>query len=292
MKQLTQRAATVELAIASALQDLGVTKDEVEVKVLENGRKGFLGFGAKDAEVLVTVLEQEVKVETDLPIKEETNESTESVTLIKDSEVPPIVTELVPPAVQESKTEVELESETVINSDQSLPTIQASQDNLNEEDQEVKKYNEEAAMEETKRYIEDMAKEMGINDLVITYETKGKYINFQLESEKAAYLIGKRGQTLNAIQQLAQLVANKLTHQFKIVRIDVADYRERREQSLEQLADRMADRAIRTRRQVALEPMPSYERKVIHNALSRRLDVETFSEGKDPYRHIVIKGIE
>ena len=153
-------------------------------------------------------------------------------------------------------------------------------------------YNEEEAIEETKAYIEDMAKEMGIEDLVITYETKGKYINFQLESEKAAFLIGKRGQTLNAIQQLAQLVANKVTNNSKLLRIDVADYRERREQSLEQLADRMADRAVRTKRQVALEPMPSYERKVIHNALSLRLDIETFSEGKDPYRHIVIKGIE
>ena len=137
-----------------------------------------------------------------------------------------------------------------------------------------------------------LAKEMGIEDLVITYETKGKYINFQLESEKAAFLIGKRGQTLNAIQQLAQLVANKVTKQFKIVRIDVADYRERREQSLEQLANRMADRAVRTKRQVALEPMPSYERKVIHNALSLRLDIETFSDGKDPYRHIVIKALD
>ena len=98
---------------------------------------------------------------------------------------------------------------------------------------------------------------------------EGKYVNFQLESEKAALLIGKRGQTLNALQQLAQLVANKSTDQFKVVRIDVGDYRDRREQSLEQLADRMADKAIRTGRKVQLEPMPAYERKVIHNALSR-----------------------
>ncbi|WP_301108416.1 RNA-binding cell elongation regulator Jag/EloR [Sporosarcina sp.] len=278
MKQLTQRAATVELAIKSALQDLGVTKDEVEVKVLENGKKGFLGFGARDAEVLVTVKESEPQTaeQTAVPVKEVTPEQ---VTLVEEVEVPPLVTEPAPEAVQDPEpvtTEIVEESPESMDEDLAL----------------AKKNNEQEAIEETKRYIVDMAKEMGITDLVITCETKGKYMNFHLESEKAAFLIGKRGQTLNAIQQLAQLVTNKVTNQFKIVRVDVGDYRERREQSLEQLADRMADRAIRTRQHVALEPMPSYERKVIHNALSRRLDVETYSDGKDPYRHIVIVGIE
>ncbi|PIC57200.1 protein jag [Sporosarcina sp. P12(2017)] len=274
MKQLTQRAATVELAIESALQDLGVTKEQVEIQVVENGRKGFLGFGVKQAEVLVTVLEKSKP--NPKPAIARVTEPTQTIT--DDSEVLSSVTKA-PQVVQQPQNKAKpLENVVDIKESERVP--------------EAKIYNEKDAIEETKQYIEDMAKEMGIEDLVITYETKGKYINFQLESEKAAFLIGKRGQTLNAIQQLAQLVANKVTKQFKIVRIDVADYRERREQSLEQLADRMADRAVRTKRQVALEPMPSYERKVIHNALSLRLDIETFSEGKDPYRHIVIKGIE
>ncbi|GKV67076.1 MULTISPECIES: RNA-binding cell elongation regulator Jag/EloR [unclassified Sporosarcina] len=287
MKQLTQRAATVELAIKSALQDLGVTKDEVEIEVLENGRKGFLGFGAKDAEVLVTVTQTEVKPESVPSIKEEKPEPETSVILTEDSEVPPLVTEPAPQAVLNPEPEIDTDEEP-----EPAVIFHEAAESTDEDLARAKKCNEQEAIEETKCYIDDMAKEMGITDLVITCETKGKYMNFHLESEKAAFLIGKRGQTLNAIQQLAQLVTNKVTNQFKIVRVDVGDYRERREQSLEQLADRMADRAIRTRQQVALEPMPSYERKVIHNALSRRLDVETFSDGKDPYRHIVIKGIE
>lgn len=274
MKQLTQRAATVELAIESALQDLGVTRDEVEVQVVENGRKGFLGFGAKQAEVLVKVVE---KPKLD-PKPEITPVAEPAQALTDDSKEPSPLTKA-PEVVQQPE----------VNAEQAEPVTDEKE---TKEAVETKVYNEKEAIEETKRYIEEMAEGMGIEDLVITYQTKGKYINFQLESEKAAFLIGKRGQTLNALQQLAQLVANKVTKQFKIVRIDVADYRERREQSLEQLADRMADRAVRTKRQVALEPMPSYERKVIHNALSLRLDIETFSEGKDPYRHIVIKGIE
>lgn len=272
MKQLTQRAATVELAIASALQDLGVTRDEVEVKVLEEGRKGFLGFGAKEAEVEVTVLATEPAAEPEAVSQESVEE--EPADVQEEAEEPETTVIEVPEILEDTAFEP-----AVIESAEPVPVTE-------------KPVNDEKAVEATKRYIEDLAKEMGITDLEISIESKGKYINFQLESEKAAYLIGKRGQTLNAIQQLAQLVANKETQQFKIVRIDVGDYRARREQSLEQLADRMADRAVRTKRQVALEPMPSYERKIIHNALSRRLDIETYSEGKDPYRHIVIKGIE
>ena len=96
---------------------------------------------------------------------------------------------------------------------------------------------------------------------------------------------------MNALQQLAQLVVNKFSEQFKVVRLDVGDYRERREQSLEQFAERMADQAVRNGRKMQLEPMPSYERKVIHNILSNRLDIETYSEGTDPNRYLVIEPI-
>lgn len=144
---------------------------------------------------------------------------------------------------------------------------------------------------ETAQYLKEIAVEMRIDDLQITHEIDGKYVYFQLESRKAALLIGKRGQTLNALQQLSQLIVNKHASQFNVVRIDVGDYRERRERSLEQLAERMADKAIRTGRKVQLEPMPAYERKVIHHTLSSRLDIETYSEGSDPYRYLVIEPI-
>ncbi len=105
---------------------------------------------------------------------------------------------------------------------------------------------------------------MGIDDIQISHEIDGKYVTFQLESEKAALLIGKRGQTLNALQQLSQLVTNKSANQFKVVRVDVGDYRERREQSLEQLADRMADKAVRTGRKIQLNQcLPMKEKSFI-----------------------------
>ncbi|WP_203248270.1 RNA-binding cell elongation regulator Jag/EloR [Sporosarcina beigongshangi] len=247
MTRMTRRGATVELAISSALAALGVTRNEVEVQVIDQGRKGFLGFGAKEAEVNVTM------IHVDEPSVPETPETTLS----------------------------DLKQEVIVDS---IPA------NV-EQQAPVEKLSDEVAIEETERYLQQVAVGMGITDIQVRHEVDGKYVNFQLESAKAALLIGKRGQTLNALQQLSQLVTNKSANQFKVVRVDVGDYRERREQSLEQLADRMADKAVRTGRKVQLEPMPSYERKVIHNALSNRLDIETYSEGSDPFRYLVIEAI-
>ena len=150
----------------------------------------------------------------------------------------------------------------------------------------------EQAVEETKNYLKEIAKEMNIDDLVIDEKREGKFIYLHLDSEKAAILIGKRGQTLNALENLSQLVANKFSNSFIIIKLDVGDYRERRQESLEQLAERMADKAIRTGSKVEFEPMSSFERKIIHNALSGRVDIETYSVGSYPNRYLVIEPIK
>lgn len=270
MKKITRKGATVEAAIKAALQELNVTRTDVEVEIMDAGKKGFLGFGARDAEVTVSLketinqkaVEPSEKRES---VQEEPTLPTEP-TLPAQPSLPPNVEETVVEAVELAMQTIELDDKNPAMSD-------------------------EQAINETKAYVTEIAKAMGIDDLVVKHEMDGKYLSFHLDSEKAAFLIGKRGQTLNALQQLAQLVANKTSEQFKVVRLDVGDYRERREQSLEQFAERMADQAVRNGRKVQLEPMPSYERKVIHNALSNRLDIETYSEGTDPNRYLVIEPI-
>ncbi|MCZ2259034.1 RNA-binding cell elongation regulator Jag/EloR [Sporosarcina sp. G11-34] len=257
MKKVTRKGANVEEAISAALKTLNVTRDQVEVEVIDKGKKGFLGFGAKDAEVTVTV----IKVVESFPIKEKTM-----------------------PAIAKETIEAE-----VLTDSEETTEVKTGGSAVLLEKVDLEKSQDKDAITETKQYLQKIAEEMGIKDLKVTHETDGKYVTFQLESSKAALLIGKRGQTLNALQQLSHLVANKYANQFKVVRIDVGDYRDRREQSLEQLANRMADKAVRTGQKVQLEPMPSYERKVIHHALSNRLDIETYSEGKDPYRYLTIE---
>lgn len=248
MNQITQTGSTTEEAISAALAILETTRDQVTINVLSEGKKGFLGFGSKLAEVQVTVIEAPPVVQ-------------EAEMLTVESVEKPI-----------DETEVPLLQEEVV-----LKNVESTQGE---------------AVEETKAYINLIAKEMKIDDLTIHTEQNGKYVTLRLESKKAAVLIGKRGQTLNALQQLSQLVANKYANQFLMIQLDVENYRERRQESLEQLAERMADKAIRTGKKVEFEPMPSYERKVIHNALSRRLDIETVSIGTDPNRYLVIEPLK
>lgn len=261
MKQLTQTGKTVDEAIATALEKLKKSPEQVTVRVIEEGKKGFFGFGAKNAEVEVTV--KESSAPTEVP---EAVESTATAGAKPSDEE--IAAEMPAAPVQEEGAEPDFEQQDTESAD---------------------KPSNDIAIAETKTYLQDVAKGMKIDDLSVTHEKQGKTVRFTLESEKVAVLIGKRGQTLNALQQLAQLVANRHAEQFMIVELDAENYRERRQETLEQLADRMADKAIRTGNRVQFEPMPSYERKVIHQALSRRLDIDTHSEGKDPNRYLVIE---
>ncbi|WP_318506464.1 RNA-binding cell elongation regulator Jag/EloR [Bacillus sp. T3] len=142
-------------------------------------------------------------------------------------------------------------------------------------------------IEEAKKFIIGVSKEMGVS-VEIESRREGKQVHFILTGEKIALLIGKRGQTLNSLQYLTQLVLNRYSDQYLTVMLDAEDYRKRRIETLIQLAERLAQKAVKTGKNVALEPMPSYERKVIHTALVENRKIKTYSDGTEPYRHIVI----
>ncbi|WP_409290884.1 RNA-binding cell elongation regulator Jag/EloR [Peribacillus sp. SCS-37] len=202
MRQITATGQSVDAAVESALAQLSTTRDRVEIEILEEGKKGFLGiFGNREAVVKVTL----------------------------------------PPD----------------------------------------------PIEETLNYIKSISRQMGV-EVDIEVKQSGKTAVFYLSGEKIAVLIGKRGQTLNALQYLAQLAANSSSRQYLTIILDAEDYRARRAETLSNLARRTAERVMRTGREASLEPMPNYERKIIHAALAGYRDIETYSSGSDPYRHIVI----
>lgn len=267
MRSTTQTAANSEQAIQQALKELGIRRDQASIKILDEGKKGFLGLGAKPAVVIVSVKDEEgVK-------------STSSLTsLISDPEPVPVEEAPVQEPVAEPTEPVQQE-----------PQVEEP---VSEEPAEKSAASNDKAIEESILYMKQVAGGMGIHDLDVTHEIEGKYVHFQLNSAKAAQLIGKRGQTLNALEQLVQLVANKHSGNFMIVKIDVENYREKRRVALEQLAERMADKARRSGEKVEFEPMNAYERKIIHNALSTHVDIDTYSVGTDPHRHLVIEPIE
>ncbi|THE09459.1 protein jag [Bacillus timonensis] len=146
-------------------------------------------------------------------------------------------------------------------------------------------------VEEAQKFLENVVTSMGAQ-AKLDVVRNGKNVTFQLSGEKMAVLIGKRGQTLNSLQYLTQLVANRFSDHYLNITVDAENYRVRREETLVQLAERLADKVTRTKQDVKLEPMPSYERKVIHTALADHAKVKTSSSGSDPNRYIVISPVK
>ena len=138
------------------------------------------------------------------------------------------------------------------------------------------------------QFLSDVCEKMGA-PVSIEVEKDGKQVKYTLSGDRIALLIGKRGQTLNSLQYLTQLVVNRSSEHYLNVLLDAEQYRERRNETLIHLAERLAQKAVRTGKEISLEPMPSYERKVIHTALIGNKGIKTYSSGEDPHRHIVIK---
>lgn len=143
-------------------------------------------------------------------------------------------------------------------------------------------------IEETEKYLKSVTTLMNV-DVDIKTTVEDNHVTFEMDGENIAIIIGKRGQTLNALQYLAHLVINKQKETYYTVTVDAEGYRERRKETLESLALKMADKAKRLNRKVALEPMPAYERKIIHSKLQDVEGVTTYSDGQEPHRHIIIK---
>jgi len=138
-------------------------------------------------------------------------------------------------------------------------------------------------------FLKDVCDAMGIEVTVkVTVDKEEGYVNINLEGENMGTLIGKRGQTLDSLQYLVSLVINKENDSYLRVRLDTENYRKRRQETLEQLAKNIAYKVKRTRRNVSLEAMNPYERRIIHSALQNDKYVATKSEGEEPFRHVVV----
>lgn len=273
MKQITQTGATVEEAVLLALHELNLTRKQVDVEIIQEAKRGFLGIGSRKAQVRVT--EKQIEKPS---TKQENIEKYEEVSALNSIQQ------------TEERHKPDTKISAIFTPKESSTDLVESED-LKDEQEDTENVDYSEAIEKTKEYITNIATQLGIHDLEIQVEQKGKTINFRLSSDKAALLIGKRGQTLNALQQLTQLVAHQYVKRFILVKLDVENYREKRQQSLELLANRMADKAVHTGRKVELEPMPANERKIIHHVLANRVDVETYSKGEELKRHLVIAPI-
>ena len=253
----------VEEAVALALIDLKVSRDEVEVTVLEEPTKGFLGIGAKLAKVKVEKIK---KPEPEKPEKQERPKES------KQKDAKP----------KEKKSERKSNTK---KSQEKKP--EEKRRNIVLDDVDI---NDLTIVEEHEAltFLKDITEKMGL-DLSFSARVGEDLVYIEMNGKDSRTVIGKRGQTLDAIQYLASLVVNKDKEKYTKVVVDAENYRAKREKTLEQLANRLAGKVIKTRKHVRLEPMNPYERKVIHATLQKNPDITTRSEGEEPYRRVVIE---
>ena len=263
MDYIQVSAKTVEDAVLEAAMKLATTREHLEYEVIEKGSAGFLGFGAKPAVIKARAL-------TDEEI-EKTEKQPEPVKEVVKQEVK-----------KENKKEIKKEVK-------KEEPVKAQKAEKAEEPAPVKKEAVSGKEISAEDFLKDVFKAMDmVVEIKVTENKEEKTMDIELSGEDMGVLIGKRGQTLDSLQYLVSLVVNKYSDEYIRVKIDTENYRERRKETLENLARNIAYKVKRTRKTVSLEPMNPYERRVIHSALQNDRYVTTHSEGEEPYRRVVV----
>lgn len=234
MDYIEFKGKTKNDAITEACRHFSIPSDKLDYEVLDEGKAGILGIGAKPAVIRARV-------------REESKE--EAIEPIKLSETPIIA------------------------------SVKAAAADMEDVDVEAV----------SKKFLSDVFAAMGIAvEISAKYNDSLRSLEVELSGDEMGVLIGKRGQTLDSLQYLISLVINKGTTEYIKVKVDTENYRQRRKETLENLAKNISYKVKRTRRPVSLEPMNPYERRIIHSALQNDRYVTTHSEGDEPFRRVVV----
>lgn len=315
-------AKTVDEAITKACLEFGISSDNLEIEVVREGTSGFFGIGSKPAIIRVRrkAEEEEFNILEELKKEEQKKEAVrkepkkEPRKDIKKEPKKELKKENKEPrkeAVKEPKKEVKKDApkppkkennkpaeKEVIKETVKEPAVKEAPVK-NEQKQEVKKEEKKpvvrtdeqvAAMKkDAEKFLAGVFKAMELPvDIQIVYDKENDSLDINFDGEDMGILIGKRGQTLDSLQYLTSLVVNKEQENYVRVKLDTENYRSRRKDTLENLAKNIAFKVRKTRKAVVLEPMNPYERRIIHSALQGNKYVETYSEGNEPYRHVVV----
>ena len=258
MNKIEISAKNVDEALTQAMLKLGINSDRLEYEVISEGRSGFFGIGSKPAVIKAWIKEDALSEE---------------------------LKSFMEPSVKEEKVSEMKKEEAPVQKAAAKETVKA------EEPAAVKteKKSDVKVASTPEEFITQVCNAMGLQVSVDSkFDETENVLDINMIGEDMGILIGKRGQTLDSLQHLTGLVANKNQEEYIRVKLDTENYRERRKETLENLAKNIAFKVKRTKKPVALEPMNPYERRVIHAALQNDRYVVTRSEGEEPFRHVVI----
>lgn len=233
MEYMEFKGKTKNDAITEACRHFSIPSDKLDYEVIDEGKAGLFGLGAKPAVIKAKVKEESAEIK---------------------------------------------ETEKLVDSPE-IASVKAYAENVVDIDVEAV----------SKKFLTDVFAAMNLNvEINTTYNDSLKNLDVNLSGDEMGVLIGKRGQTLDSLQYLISLVVNKGTGEYIRVKVDTENYRQRRKETLENLAKNISYKVKRTRRPVSLEPMNPYERRIIHSALQNDKYVTTHSEGEEPFRRVVV----
>ncbi|MBR4538029.1 MAG: Jag N-terminal domain-containing protein [Clostridia bacterium] len=308
MKDYVVSARTIEEAVSQGLEHLGVSISDVKVDVIEEGSKGLFGlFGSRPAKVRLTLMEEEQPVE---------NVARSILADVMNEEAPKQQPKAEKFAVKQENAAAEKPEKAA----KSPKTAKAKKEQAEGEEAEkpapkprkprepkaakapkepkepveakeivpAEQADRATAAGRAQEFLQELTQLMGVNVSVAVATDEEGNVRVNMDGDTLGILIGRRGETLDALQYLTSLRVNRGQSNYTRVTLDTEGYRAKREEALVRLANRMANRAQKTGRKVSLEPMNPYERRILHSALQDHPTVTTHSEGEEPNRHVVI----
>lgn len=295
MRSVESSAKTMEEAVKQGLEKLGVSFADVKIDILDEGSKGFLGIlGGKPVVVRLTVredaegsddvlssvgLEEAVKAPEKKPARKRAQKPAAEKTEKPAREPQPAKAEKPVKAEKPAKAEKPTAAEAPKPEKKPEAPVQAA---------ENADFEADSAEARAKDFLSDVTRLMGVEVSVNVHRDEEGNVRVDMFGDTLGILIGRRGETLDALQYLTSLYVNRGRDEYTRVTLDTENYRAKREESLRRLANRMANRAVKTGRKVVMEPMNPYERRILHSALQQNDAVTTHSEGEEPNRHVVI----
>ena len=306
---IVTKGKTIELAIEAALSQLKLDRDSVSVEVIRNARSGFLGIGASPAEVKVTyeAPDEPAAPRTALSSASRSGKKKETVVPAATTGVISRPGKKIEPEKKPERKPQEKKTEGKPQEKKADRRPEKKNDRRNDRRPEKREAAETTAApaapvepktyapaapgsveEAIETFLKGLLEHMGSDAVPHAYRVDEESYRAELVGSDAGLLIGRRGDTLDAIQYLTGYAVNRDREKRLRISVDAGDYRLKREESLQQLAAKMAAKAVKYRRNFTLEPMNAYERHVIHAALQDYPEVTTFSVGSEPHRRIVV----
>ena len=311
-KTIITSGKTIDLAIEAALNQLGLDRDSVSVMVLQQAKAGFLGFGAQPAKVQVTyeapdpVVEKvpekpksalgsasRSKPKSSAPVKKPEPKAEDTKAEPK-AEAPKteVPKNEAPKAPKQEKPKAERKPERKAEPKQEKPKAPKAEPKVEKKVEAPKTYApaEAGSVEEKiETFIKGLLEHMDSKAVPHCWKEEGNTYKVDLVGDDLGYLIGRRGDTLDAIQHLANYTINRDVEGHIRINVDAESYREKREDSLRRYARKKAQQVLKARRRTTLDPMNAYERHVIHAALQDMENITTHSTGTEPNRRVVIE---